>query len=61
MYHILLIITDGAIHDMQQTKDLVVECSLYPLSIIIIGVGGADFSNMIELDGDEVAVRNSKG
>lgn len=24
-----------------------------PLSIIIIGVGNADFSNMIELDGDQ--------
>ena len=61
MYHILLIITDGAIHDMKETKDLIVECSLYPLSIIIIGVGGADFSNMIELDGDDVILKNSKG
>ena len=61
MYHILLIITDGAIHDMPQTKDLIVECSLFPLSIIIVGVGNADFSNMVELDGDEVALRNSKG
>jgi len=61
MYHILLIITDGAIHDMRETKDLIVECSLFPLSIIIIGVGNADFSNMVELDGDEVALRSSKG
>lgn len=61
MYHILLIITDGAIHDMQATKDLIVEASLYPLSIIIIGVGGADFSMMVELDGDDVILRDSKG
>ena len=61
MYHILLILTDGAIHDMKETKDLIVECSTYPLSIIIIGIGNADFSNMIELDGDEVALRNSRG
>ena len=61
MYHILLILTDGCIHDMRETKDLIVECANYPLSIIIIGVGDADFSNMIELDGDEVALRNSKG
>jgi hypothetical protein len=27
MYHILLILTDGAIHDMRETKDLIVECS----------------------------------
>lgn len=61
MYHILLIITDGEIHDMPATKDLIVECSNYPLSIIIIGVGGADFRNMVELDGDDVILRNSRG
>ena len=61
MYHILLILTDGAIHDMKESKDLIVECSEYPLSIIIIGIGGADFSNMIELDGDEAILRNSMG
>ena len=52
LYHILLIITDGVIHDMSSTIDLIVECSKYPLSIIIVGVGEEDFSNMIELDGD---------
>lgn len=46
MYHILLILTDGEIHDMPATKDLVVECSKYPLSIIIVGIGNADFGNM---------------
>jgi hypothetical protein len=47
MYHILLILTDGMIHDMQKTTDLIVECSKYPLSIIIVGIGNDDFSNMI--------------
>jgi len=61
IYHILLILTDGEIHDMRKTKDLIVECSHYPLSIIIVGIGNADFSNMVELDGDEVILRNSKG
>ena len=61
MYHILLILTDGEIHDMPKTKDLIVECSNYPLSIIIVGIGNADFSNMRELDGDEVVLRNSRG
>ncbi len=27
-----------------------------PVSIIIIGVGNEDFTNMIKLDGDEVAI-----
>ena len=39
MYHILLILTDGAIHDMRETLDVIVEMSKYPVSIIIIGVG----------------------
>jgi hypothetical protein len=61
MYHILLILTDGCIHDMRDTKDLIVECSNYPLSIIIVGIGNADFSNMVELDGDDVPLKNSRG
>ena len=61
MYHILLILTDGSLHDMRETKDLIVEASEYPLSIIIIGIGEADFSNMVELDGDEKVLRNTKG
>ena len=61
MYHILLILTDGAIHDMKDTKDLIVECATLPLSIIIIGIGNADFSKMVELDGDDVRIRNSLG
>jgi Copine len=61
MYHILLILTDGEIHDMKESSDLIVECAKYPLSIIIVGIGSADFSNMEKLDGDEVRLRNSKG
>ena len=52
-YSILLILTDGAIHDMQTTKDWVVEGSELPLSIIVIGIGQADFSLMDELDSDD--------
>lgn len=32
-----------------------------PLSIIIVGVGSADFSKMDELDGDEEGLMNSRG
>lgn len=60
-YHILLIITDGAIHDMAETKELVVTGSNYPLSIIIIGVGNADFSAMEALDSDDALLRDHKG
>jgi len=47
-----LIITDGAISDFDNTVEQIVKSSSLPLSIIIIGVGNADFSMMEELDGD---------
>jgi len=52
-YVILLILTDGAIHDMEETKNSLIEAAYLPMSIIIIGVGDADFSLMDELDGDD--------
>ena len=38
---------DGVISDMGRTVDRIVEASKLPLSIVIVGVGGADFSNMV--------------
>jgi len=37
---------------MEETKDVIVELSRYPVSIIIIGLGNENFDNMIYLDGD---------
>lgn len=31
------------------------------MSVIIVGVGNADFSDMEALDGDKIALTNSKG
>ena len=45
--------TDGVITDMEQTKQAVVAASGLPMSIIIVGVGTADFQMMEELDSDE--------
>jgi hypothetical protein len=45
-YNILLIITDGIINDMDETINSIVEASTLPMSIIIVGVGNADFSGM---------------
>lgn len=56
-----MIITDGSIHDMIQTKRLIVQASSLPLSIIIIGVGEADFTLMNELDGDKVQLTDDLG
>ena len=55
-YWVLLMITDGIISDMEPTKKAIVEAAKYPISIIIVGVGDADFDNMDVLDGDEVRV-----
>lgn len=53
-YFILLIITDGVITDMFQTKKAIIHASSLPMSIIIVGVGNADFTAMNELDADTV-------
>uniref|UniRef100_A0AAV1UNV1 C2 domain-containing protein n=1 Tax=Peronospora matthiolae TaxID=2874970 RepID=A0AAV1UNV1_9STRA len=61
-YFVLLIITDGEIMDMQKTIEALVEAShVSPLSIVIIGVGPADFSSMVALDGDGGKLRASNG
>ncbi|CAF2118817.1 protein BONZAI 2 [Brassica rapa] len=52
-YYVLLIITDGVITDLQETKDALVSASDLPLSILIVGVGGADYKEMEVLDGDK--------
>ena len=55
-YHILVIITDGIINDMNKTIDEIVRGSELPLAIIIVGVGDADFSGMDTLDADDEAL-----
>ena len=57
-YHILLIVTDGNIHDMSASKRTLVELSDYPCSIIIIGVGEEDFSDMQALDSDKKKLKD---
>ncbi len=52
-YFVLLIITDGIISDMHSTIRSIVNASKLPISIIIVGVGNADFDAMDELDGDD--------
>ena len=57
----LLLLTDGVIHDMPTTRDTIEQLSNLPCSIIIVGVGNADFSAMEELDGDGGRLTNSYG
>uniref|UniRef100_A0A669BXM2 Copine 8 n=1 Tax=Oreochromis niloticus TaxID=8128 RepID=A0A669BXM2_ORENI len=51
-YFVLLIITDGVISDMAQTKESIVNVRILVLSLI--------FTAMVELDGDEVRI-SSRG
>lgn len=55
-YFVLLIITDGVIADRKQTINAIIDASKYPISIIIVGVGDADFDDMDELDSDDVSL-----
>ncbi|XP_022094529.1 copine-3-like isoform X2 [Acanthaster planci] len=60
-YFILLLLTDGVITDMYETRDAIVAASKLPMSIIIVGVGNADFSDMRMLDGDDGVLRSPSG
>ncbi|XP_033896311.1 copine-7-like [Acipenser ruthenus] len=60
-YHILLILTDGVVTDMADTREAIVRASYQPMSIIIVGVGNADFTDMQILDGDDGVLRAPKG
>ncbi len=60
-YHVLMILTTGVIDDLQQTIDLLVEACELPFSVIIVGIGNGDFTNMEKLDGDEALLSSSSG
>lgn len=49
-YTILLILTDGAVSDVQSTAACLNQISGAPLSVVIVGIGHADFSSMQFLD-----------
>ena len=60
-YYILMILTDGMIDDIDYTINALVDASFLPISVIIIGIGKADFTNMNILDADENPLINDKG
>ena len=60
-YYVLLIITDGAISDFPDSLSAIVYASTLPMSIIIVGVGAADFGAMNALDGDDGVLRDAAG
>jgi hypothetical protein len=63
VYNVLLILTDGMIHDMKESKDILCELAKLPCSVIIVGIGedSSVFDDMYELDGDKNPVKDSNG
>lgn len=61
IYNILMILTDGQINDMDDTIDALVEASFLPISVIIIGIGIAEFGNMDILDADDNPLYDRRG
>ena len=57
----LLIITDGIVTDGNETREAIVNASDLPMSIIIVGVGSADFGPMEYLAGDDGIVKTVNG
>ena len=43
LYDVVIIITDGECHDMEETSRLLVSLSGMPFSAVVIGVGDGDF------------------
>ncbi|MCL7023519.1 hypothetical protein MKW94_012825 [Papaver nudicaule] len=56
-YSVLLIITAGVHADIKETKDALIEASECPLSILIIGVNGADCKQMEILEAEHKILR----
>ena len=56
-----MILTDGILKDLKDTRNCIIRASKLPLSIVIIGIGEHDFSKMDILDGDQEPLKNSSG
>ena len=46
---------------MPATRDAIVYASTLPMSLIIVGVGNADFTAMNVLDGDDGVLKGTRG
>ncbi|XP_033112176.1 E3 ubiquitin-protein ligase RGLG4-like [Anneissia japonica] len=49
-YHILLIITDGQVMNEELTAEAIIEASMYPISIVVVGVGDGPWNNLVNFD-----------
>ena len=61
LYDVVIIITDGECHDMEETSRLLVSLSGMPFSAVVIGVGDGDFEKMEVLDADGEVLTDKEG
>lgn len=59
-YTILLLLTDGAVTDVAATTQALASVADAPLSVVIVGIGNADFSSMQFLDDFETRAGMSR-
>lgn len=60
-YTVLLILTDGVINDKEQTIQAIINASSLPVSVLILGLGNEDFTEMEKLDGDSNILTSRSG
>ena len=54
----LVLLTDGLIDDYAQTVDCIIQAASLPLSIVIVGLGNGDFSQLEKLDMDREELKS---
>jgi len=59
-YTILLILTAGNVEDVKETKKHLIAASKEPLSVVILGIGDADFSGMEFLDSFDAEIESGR-
>lgn len=55
----MVIFTDGIDTNMDDAINSIIEASFHPISIIIVGVGNENFSEMKWLDSDDELLRGN--
>lgn len=60
-YAVTIILTDGAVSDMDDVLSNIIDASDDPVSFIILGIGKGPFTSMSVLDGDQKQLTDKKG
>jgi len=61
IYHILVIITDGNNHDIDEMVRQLIKSERYPISVCIVGVGDGNFTKMLQMDSKTKPLEDKDG